>query len=80
MDGGQGAEFGEGLDEDMLKAGGRSFCRLGTPFTPIYQIVSEGVKWELARDTRLRGEASPNGPGSAPTKEEIQSIEKTTLV
>ena len=76
-----GTEFGEGLDEDLLKAGGRSFCRLGTPFTPIYQIVSEGVKWELARDIRLRGEASPiRGPGSTPSKEEIKSIEKTTLV
>ena len=58
-----------------LKAGARGFCRLGTPFSSIYQLVRVGMMWDLARDTRLRGQSSPLLSGSTPTEEEIKAIE-----
>ena len=59
------------------KQGGRAFCRVGTVFTPVGQIVTAGVNWDLARDARLRALASLLLPGSMPTKEEVAGIEPT---
>ena len=66
-----------GLEHETLKAGARSSCRLVTPFTHIYHIVTEGVNYDLDRDARLRGQ-SPLGPGSRPTQEELKEIKKTS--
>ena len=62
---------------ETLKAGARAFCRLGTVFTAIYHIVTEAVIWDLARDTRLRGQPSPLGPGSRPSVEELKAVESS---
>ena len=66
-----------GFEHVTLKAGARSTCRLVTPFTHPYHIVTEGVNFDLARDARLRGQ-SPLGPGSRPTREELKEIQKTS--
>lgn len=69
------AEVVGGFDHGTLKAAGRAFCRLGTPFTHVYHIVTEGVNWDLARDAALRGQPSSSvGPGSVPSAQEIKSI------
>ena len=66
-----------GFSINTLKEGARGFCRLGTPFESIYQLVRVGMMWDLARDARLRGQSSTVtlGPGSVPTEEEIKAIE-----
>ena len=66
-----------GFEHGTLKAGARSCCRLITPFTPVYHIVTDGVNYDLARDVRLRGQ-SPLGPGSRPTEAELKEIKKTS--
>ena len=70
-------EIVAGFGHETLKAGARSTCRLVTPFTHVYHIVTEGVNFDLARDARLRGQ-SPLGPGSRPTREELKEIQKTS--
>ena len=66
-----------GFSIGTLKEGARGFCRLGTPFESIYQLVRVGMMWDLARDARLRGQSLSVtlGPGSMPTAEEIKAIE-----
>ena len=68
-----------GFGLETLKVGARGFCRFGTPFSPIYQLVRAGMMWDLARDRRLWGQ-SPLGPGSMPTADEIKAIEDIRLV
>ena len=58
-----------------LKAGARGFCRLGTPFSSIYQLVRVGMMWDLERDARLRSQPSLLLLGSTPTDEEIKAIQ-----
>ena len=59
------------------KQGGRGFCRMGTVFTPVGELVTAGVNYDIARDGRLRqaGQDAPMLPGSAPTEAEIAAIE-----
>lgn len=82
VDGGDGQVYGEGLDSETLHVAGRAFCRKGTPFASIHHVVTVGVKYELARDARLRalGQAAPMAPGSLPSQEEIKSIKKSSSV
>ena len=64
-----------GFGLETLKEAARGFCRLGSPFAAIYQLVTVAMKWDLARDARLRGQTSPLAPGYIPTEEELKAIE-----
>lgn len=76
----QGEDEEEG---DILVEGGRAFCRLGSVFTPIFQIVTNGVQWELQRDKQRRQQASnganlpgPDGHGNTPTNDSLSLQEE----
>ena len=67
-----------GFQFDTLKAGARSFCRIGSPYQQTYLMLTNAINWDLARDVRLRGQVAPYGPGSRPSEAEVKSIKPTS--